>query len=144
MDVILAMNHEQVVIPIDESNEFVIDVDVPSTPIRQPRVKVCPNAPVKENNYNFYQNEFDREIEELYKKAEATAAIQIDDGYFPIGAKCLIGRKIYKTFSADRGLIPMKALLLLIKTEYGWMRTNVHMELNDSDSNEWDVEFIGL
>ena len=136
MEVIIDLNDEQVVLQIEDAQEIAIDMY---------------NHNDNNDNYNkaFKPKEtyetydlFDLEVENIYKLAEASAAIQNDDGYFPINARCLVGRKLYKTFSVDRGLVLMKALLLLVKTEYGWMRTNIHLEQDADDANYWDVEFV--
>lgn len=128
----------EISIPIDNAPEVSIQI---SSPIAHNR-RECPGAPKKET-YRFLSLE--EEVEKIYQKAENTNAILDDDGYFPIGARCLVGRKYYKTFSVNSPtLIPMKVLLLLVKTEFGWLRSNVQMEDYMDDSREWDVEFVDI
>ena len=131
-----AIEVPEITIPIDNAPEVSIQI---ATPVVHNR-RECPGAPKKEI-YRFLSLE--EEIEQIYQKAENTNAILDDDGYFPVGARCLVGRKYYKTFSVNSPvLIPMKVLLLLVKSEFGWLRTNVQMEDYMDDSKEWDVEFV--
>lgn len=143
MEYIINMNFDQITIPIEESNDFLIDVGNQS-PVAHTR-RDCPNAPIKEKRDNFptyyYDPDFETEIDCIYRRAEETNAIQIDDGYFPLGARFLAGRKYYKTYS-DGKIVNMKALLLLVKYNIGWLRTNVQMLATENDENEWDIEFI--
>lgn len=142
MEYIINMNPEQIVIPIQDSNEFMIDI--PQSPVAHTR-RECPGAPLKERPDEFphyyYDKDSDKEIDHIYRKAEATNAIQIDDGYFPLGARFLAGRKYYKTYS-NGNIVRMKALLLLAKHSVGWLRTNVEMPENENDEHEWDIEFV--
>lgn len=138
------MNPEQVIIPIEDSNDFILDIfdipHIPLSPVAHTR-RECPGAPLKERLDYFYDQDFDKEIDHFYRKAEATNAIKIDDGYFPLGARFLAGRKYYKTYS-NGNIVRMKALLVLIKHSVGWLRTNVEMVENENDEHEWDIEFV--
>lgn len=150
MEYIINMNPEQIVIPIEEPNEFMVDVwQFPQSPVAHTR-RECPGAPMKEKETfptfstfpdYYYDQDFDKEIDCIYRQAEATNAIQVDDGYFPLGARVLAGRKYYKTYS-NGNIVRMKALLLLVKHSIGWLRTNVEMNENENDEHEWDIEFV--
>lgn len=129
----------EIAIPIDNAPEVSIEISTPTSNIR----RECPGAPKKDTPYLSRFLSLEEEVEMIYQKAENTNAIRYDDGYFPIGARCLIGKKYYKTFSINSpNLIPMKVLLLLVKSDSGWLRTNVQMEEAMDDSKEWDVEFV--
>lgn len=127
--------------PVPELSLSVSEEDMKS-PVAHSK-RECPPAPVKEN-FGHYVIDFlfEKEIDAIYRKAEATETIKDDGGYFPLGARCLVGRKSYKTvcFKRDK-LVEMKALLLLVKSDVGWLRTNVVVEETEDDSKEWDVEF---
>ncbi len=144
MDIMINMAEtNEFLIPIDYADEVVIDVVTPRAHSRRD----CPNAPRKEMRCDFpyydndRDNQFEHEVDQIYRKAEVTNAIQVDDGYFPMGARCLAGRKMYKTYQ-DGNIIRMKSLLLLVKSHCGWLRTNVQLREEQDDDHEWDIEFI--
>lgn len=168
MNIVNIMNmNTDLIIPIEKGHEISIDMRdetdesddaYPQSPIAH-APRDCPNAPKKEhkevgievnnddnnddNDYyhHYYDKDFDKEIDHMYRKAESTNAIQCDDGYFPIGARFLAGRKYYKTYM-NGNIVRMKSLLLLVKSHVGWLRTNVQMNEDADDQLEWDIEFV--
>lgn len=143
MSHIININVDQIMIPIE--NDVLINVEYVESPVAHTR-RDCPNAPKKKTEDSpfplyYYDQDFEKDIDAIYREAEATNAIQVDDGYFPLGARVLAGRKYYKTYS-DSNLVRMKSLLLLVKHSIGWLRTNVQMLETENDENEWDIEFI--